>query len=240
MTFNIPDVGDQFKLISDWTFTLYNEQRNKTLFEAFNIDYDTKYYKLAVMPSHTVTLPVGTVLKIDRVYIRKGASDYSSLSFFIKKHNDKDFVGKRFWAKLSDVNTIQFNIAPSTKKNPIIKVEAFINRNEIYTQFTLDRSIYSFDDNTPDIFKIKFDPNDVLLEYYITLDGVLAYKTILSNIVIEKTEQTYGTWLFKNKYTNFILKDFTAETIDVNTNEVISKARTLDSIKLAIQKHIKK
>jgi hypothetical protein len=50
-----------------------------------------------------VTLPAKTELGVDRVYIRKGARDFSSLSFIIK--NGK-FKGARFWAKLQDVNCI--------------------------------------------------------------------------------------------------------------------------------------
>ena len=29
-----------------------------------------------------LSLPVWTILKVDRIYIRKGASDYSSVSFY--------------------------------------------------------------------------------------------------------------------------------------------------------------
>jgi hypothetical protein len=65
-----------------------------------------------------VTLPTGTQLKVDRIYIRKGASDYSSLTFYIQqtslpalqpvKKGGKAFSKgrKRFWAKLADVNTM--------------------------------------------------------------------------------------------------------------------------------------
>ena len=58
--------------------------------------------------SITVTLPKGTILKVDRIYIRKGKSDYSSITFYCKnlpnttsKKKSKSF---RFWAKLEDVN----------------------------------------------------------------------------------------------------------------------------------------
>lgn len=54
--------------------------------------------------SIVVSLPKDTKLKIDRVYIRKGASDFSSVSFTTKINNKK----VRFWAKLKDVNNIEF------------------------------------------------------------------------------------------------------------------------------------
>lgn len=53
-----------------------------------------------------VTLPKDTVLKIDRIYIRKGGADYDSLSFFAEHPSLSG--KKRFWAKLNDVNQIQF------------------------------------------------------------------------------------------------------------------------------------
>lgn len=58
-----------------------------------------------------VTLPKGTILKIDRIYIRKGSSDYSSITFYAKdmlKPNTKKKYSPRFWAKLSDCNQIEF------------------------------------------------------------------------------------------------------------------------------------
>lgn len=43
----------------------------------------------------------GTILEVDRIYIRKGAADFSSVTFKIR--GDKVV---RFWAKLNDVNKI--------------------------------------------------------------------------------------------------------------------------------------
>ena len=60
-----------------------------------------------------VTIPAGAELTVDRVYIRKGAKDYSSLSFFLTDATPfgdrlapvtaRGFKrAHRFWAKLSD------------------------------------------------------------------------------------------------------------------------------------------
>ena len=56
------------------------------------------YYQL-------ISLAKNTILKIDRIYIRKNNREYSSVSFIIQNgcHNKK-----RFWAKLEDVNLIEF------------------------------------------------------------------------------------------------------------------------------------
>ena len=51
----------------------------------------------------TIKFDAGTILRIDRIYIRKGNSEYSSISFWIKNGLNK---GARFWAKLDEVNTI--------------------------------------------------------------------------------------------------------------------------------------
>jgi hypothetical protein len=76
--------------------------------------------------THSVefTMPKGSQLRVDRIYIRKGSSDFSSITFFwsnaLKKLNIKEIETKnkvwrtsrkikspRFWAKLDDVNKIK-------------------------------------------------------------------------------------------------------------------------------------
>ena len=79
--------------------------------------------KAAIIPELTVTIPKGTTLQVDRIYIRKGASDYSSITFYAKDLGEivtkrsawssspaKKVKKKalRFWAKLSDCNNIVF------------------------------------------------------------------------------------------------------------------------------------
>lgn len=56
---------------------------------------------------NSLTLPVGTYLKVDRVYIRKGAKDFSSVTFWCQKPGYKKKY--RFFAKLEDVNNIEYN-----------------------------------------------------------------------------------------------------------------------------------
>lgn len=74
-------------------------------------------------PTVSVTLPAGTLLKIDRIYIRKGSSDFSSITFYAKGLGEvmvssnrwtvnslktTKRKAQRFWAKLADCNQIQF------------------------------------------------------------------------------------------------------------------------------------
>ena len=62
-------------------------------------------------PFVRVTLPKGTQLKIDRIYIRRGSESFSSVTFRTTKIcPDVRFKSKRFWAKLQEVNQIVADI----------------------------------------------------------------------------------------------------------------------------------
>lgn len=129
----IPEIGTEIRLISDWTFDLFTDRRNETLFAYCGLDVGkirkekdlrTNRYPFTKLGSTQVTLSAGTVLIVDRIYIRKGAEDYSSVTF---KYRDKveiptmNWRGSkrvpgttkrqiRFWAKLNDVNQIEFEL----------------------------------------------------------------------------------------------------------------------------------
>ena len=73
-----------------------------------------------IKPFLGVTLPKGTILKVDRIYIRKGKSDFSSITFYANIQEtvttvkwrstiSKKKKSLRFWAKLSDCNNIEMN-----------------------------------------------------------------------------------------------------------------------------------
>jgi len=77
------------------------------------------YFSLETTALELIALPKGAVLTVDRIYIRRGMSAYSSISFRIAKGTmstiahatgTEPFASKkvvRFWAKLADVNTMQ-------------------------------------------------------------------------------------------------------------------------------------
>lgn len=68
---------------------------------------------------HTrAALPVGTILEVDRVYIRStnkgkvGKDNFDSVTFRVLKNPAwTDKKHPRFWAKLDDVNQIEFKEA---------------------------------------------------------------------------------------------------------------------------------
>lgn len=158
MRLYVPEIGDKFELTTDWTFTLFNEGRNRSLWELYdcennpdvlmqNAEYSkvnnerqqliTKYnnmniYRLSGWSQVdldqytrfnditrkliwcTITLPKNSVLSVDRVYIRKGTSEWSSISFYLKYHPSLQCGPRsRFWAKLQDCNNINFNLLTS-------------------------------------------------------------------------------------------------------------------------------
>jgi len=115
MIFFTPDIGTLLRLEEDWTFTLFLERRNIDLFEKLeqlNLQSGTRKNKV-------IDLPKGLVLKVDRIYIRKGLSQYSSISFKIPKPKTKSeklemplnelWSGASFWVKLHECNGTEFS-----------------------------------------------------------------------------------------------------------------------------------
>ena len=129
----VPTIGSKICLTQPWTFGVWGEKRNNSLGLALGIATKNPPYRWNVIwkgqtswytPDVLIdncTLPVGTVLTIDRIYIRKGKgmSDFDSMSFRIKPNKTLTFVGTtipigkgiRFWAKLDDCNQIEFEPA---------------------------------------------------------------------------------------------------------------------------------
>ena len=132
MQFYIPSVTDQIRLTADWEFPLFFESRNDSLLTRIKPDVTYGYRDRG---SILAVLKAGTVLQVDRIYIRKGKGEWDSVTFWIKfAPGDKDrrkvvrrssycheqqlqgvdptqemkFKGARFWAKLEDVNAIEF------------------------------------------------------------------------------------------------------------------------------------
>lgn len=116
----VPACGDRIQLTTDWTFKLYLEHRNIAFAKAKGLiqenfdrwsdgwDRDNGY------SSKELTLPAGTVLECDRVYIRnfnKSAatveSDFDSITWKVIV-DGKQAKNQRFWAKLVDCNNIEF------------------------------------------------------------------------------------------------------------------------------------
>jgi hypothetical protein len=152
MNLFIPDIGTLLKLEEEWTFTLYNEYRNRTMGDIYN-----KYlieisdpngippikFNFHTSGNKVIDLPKGLVVKVDRIYIRKGLSQYSSVTFTVPKPKTKkekeemphniNFAGAKFWVKLHECNGIQF----STIKKNAETTELF---QKLYSEIEKDAS----------------------------------------------------------------------------------------------------
>lgn len=119
----IPNIGEAVTLSADWTFRLFNEYRCQPFDDcpspAEQVDNPT--YSVSLVKH--CTLPVGTVLVVDRVYLRQGLDEFASLSFRIVS-TPAPWVAKRrkrFWAKLADVNQMQI-VPPANQAEVSISI----------------------------------------------------------------------------------------------------------------------
>lgn len=121
MKLYVPEIGDRLKLTADWQFGLHDEYRNKTLLEHFGLAVNNcnKVYN--------VTIPTGTVLIVDRIYIRQGLQEWSSITFYAEGiGSGKGHFGRpksaRFWATLVDCNKLEFELESAVvdKKPPLV------------------------------------------------------------------------------------------------------------------------
>lgn len=106
----IPQLKDVLELAANWEFLLYEEPRNLSLIQLVDIDYkgggwpdyDHNLSRFPKRKTWGAMLPAGTKLTVDRIYIRAGGEDFSSLTFRTVYKGKK----VRFWVKLVDANTI--------------------------------------------------------------------------------------------------------------------------------------
>lgn len=112
ITLQVPALGSEILVHRDWTFDLHFEERNITLMDHFGIPWPSTgsgynqwcWFKQG-HPPHKVTLPAGTRMRVERIYIRKGGRDFDSLTFAVTEINGSKPKRLRFWTKLDDVNS---------------------------------------------------------------------------------------------------------------------------------------
>lgn len=138
----MPTVGQKVRVLDgqQWSFKLYSERRNygaweyfgkddgvaeimarRSYYDDFVLDREGYYaaYGRGAMPERKhlpVTIEGGSVLTIDRIYLRKGAGEFDSVTFIL---NGAKIPGKkganarvRFWVKLDDVNQGNLELLP--------------------------------------------------------------------------------------------------------------------------------
>lgn len=72
-----------------------------------------------------LNLEKDTILEVDRIYIRKGAAQFSSVTFKIREKNKV----LRFWVKLDQVNQIDCSLAQTVEKYPYGRFTLQIRRD---------------------------------------------------------------------------------------------------------------
>jgi hypothetical protein len=114
MNLYIPKLKTKIELIKDWNFTLHKEYRNDTFYKRINNVDDWQAYH-ALPDTTNVTLKEGSILSVERVYIRSGQSNYDSVTFVLLDSPQRELVTQpkakpRFWVKLDDANNVEFKL----------------------------------------------------------------------------------------------------------------------------------
>ncbi len=126
MKLHIPACGDRLKLAEVWTFAVFLEHRNMKFAEGRSLLKPNEVGKYWVwdgdpyqsgLSFREYTLKAGTILEVDRVYIRQHSKsakdldqDYDSITFRIVGERNS-----RFWVKLADANTIMCDLESTYK-----------------------------------------------------------------------------------------------------------------------------
>lgn len=90
-----------------YNYNMTDTEREEYSARLRNVWIDNQLDWIAEEKLKPITLPKDTILKVDRIYIRKGKgmSDYSSITFYAQLPGVKKKM--RFFAHLNDVNTIE-------------------------------------------------------------------------------------------------------------------------------------
>jgi hypothetical protein len=244
MKLYIPDISDVIKLTKDWTFSMSIESRNeeflKNTMEFWKPRDDAEYRWLGDWIKnefyfendesynnqfYTITIPKDTILSIDRIYIRKGIADYSSVTFLIKESSlikGKKKGGKRFWAKLRDVNEIEFE---------------HLDALNVTVQW-------------PDSWEANWWDTDTII--YGKNNGINRFEVTTRKIKRERTKNEFQKHLIdyqmtEQDYLKYYLKDslyYVEENIhtlkDLKTGEILKESINSNVIKAFAKKHIEK
>lgn len=100
----IPTVGDELILGQDITVNVVREHRNTKFLSSYAIETGCECNE----HNTPVTLIKNTVLKVDRIYLRKGAGDFDSLTFILKSHPKYKKLKGRFFVSLEQLQGLKF------------------------------------------------------------------------------------------------------------------------------------
>jgi hypothetical protein len=108
----IPRLGTKLRLEKDWEFSLWCEERNKSLWDmkAGRMGFDAIPWQVRKFNIALVKLTVGDEFTVDRVHIRKDQAEYDSVTMKgnIKHHGS--FYRCRFWVLIDDFNNMHAEV----------------------------------------------------------------------------------------------------------------------------------
>tara|TARA_B100000073_G_scaffold348064_1_gene364836 strand:- start:3146 stop:4219 length:1074 start_codon:yes stop_codon:yes gene_type:complete len=156
----IPVCGDVIKIAKDVEVELKNIAQNTNFLEKY--DEKLKNVKQINKKKHFITLKKGTLLTIDRVYIRQGDSaKYNSITFKINK--DKNLPNGRFFLPVSVVNTLDIEfLGQESEKSMALSKWLLKNYKELDSNSIIKEKIDS---------KLKFSMNIDLVKSYELLNN---------------------------------------------------------------------
>ena len=110
----IPALNTKLQVTKDWDISLFCDQRNRTLW-----DLASGMTEMARIPlihrkgqMAVVRIPEGSILTVDRVYIRKDQEGYNSVTLrgWVEVRGTTHRV--RFWVMLADFNKLEAEVVP--------------------------------------------------------------------------------------------------------------------------------
>ena len=240
MKLYIPEIGDQFVLSSDWKFTLHNERRNETLMKKLNWEFKWYPERDGSDKTRELVISKGTTLKVDRIYIRKGNSDYSSLTFFI---GSGDWKGCRFWAKLSDVNNIEFDDAKPVETSIKVTHNSYLPPQSQVGKIFTNEQYENYASWQSKLIDVKIDGKTLVeIKPYIKIEPLPQTECDALNLE-EKKQRKLRSWITLHKYTpetHVKITQFDFVAYVKETGELIGKSQVSTGITKKIKDYYKK
>lgn len=119
----IPVVGDVIKLKKDTSFDLKNVRQNNNFLK--KIEDSMGNVNQINKNKHHISIKKGTLLTIDRVYIRQGdSSDFNSITFKIS--NDENLPNGRFFITVEEANTLDIEFLGQKSEVKPIKLNQYL------------------------------------------------------------------------------------------------------------------
>ena len=108
----IPKLGTKLRLTKDWEFTLWCEERNKSLYDmkSGRIGFDAIPHHSRRLNNASVKLLKNDEFIIDRVHIRKDQRVKDSVTMKSNVQHHGSFYRCRFWVLLDDFNRMEAEV----------------------------------------------------------------------------------------------------------------------------------